>query len=96
MENRIKKTRISSAKKTEIVLELLRGMSIEELSRIHKIAVHQVIDWRDVFIKYGSNGFKPQKKNTMQSDLERLIGRQQMEIELLKKKKTVYGKINGN
>lgn len=96
MENKSKKVRMSSNKKTEIVLELLRGCSLEELSRKHKVAVHEIIAWRDIFIKNGSSGFKRQVKDSKQWELERIIGRQQMEIELLKKKKTGYGKANDN
>jgi len=92
MENKSNKERISSKKKAEIVLELLRGVSLEELSRKNKVAIYEITGWRDLFIKHGSNGFKRVKKDSKQSELERIIGRQQMEIELLKKKKTVYGK----
>lgn len=88
MENKVKRLRISSNKKTEIVLELLRGASLEELSRINKVAVHEITAWRNVFIESGSKGFKNVKKDGNQSELERIIGKQQMEIELLKKKKT--------
>ena len=96
MENKIGKGRISSKKKTEIVLELLRGISLEELSRKNKVAAHEITEWRDTFIKNGSYGFKRQNKGAKQAELERIIGRQQMEIELLKKKKTAFGKITGN
>ena len=92
MENKTKRTRKSSIKKTEIVLELLRGASIEELSRKNKVAVHELTNWRETFIQHGSSGFKKKPQDTMRHELERLIGRQQLEIELLKKKKTVYGR----
>lgn len=92
MENKSKRLRISSKKKTEIVLELLRGVSLEELSRLNKVAVHEITAWRDAFIESGSKGFRRGKKDSTQSELERIIGKQQMEIELLKKKKTAFGK----
>ncbi len=96
MENKIKKARMSSKKKTEIVLELLRGGSIEELSRKNKIAVHELANWRDQFIIHGSSGFKKQAKASKVSELERIIGQQHLEIELLKKKKTVFGRVKDN
>jgi len=86
MENSIKKTRLSTKKKTEIVLDLLRGTSVEELSRTNKVAVHQITQWRDSFIQSGTLSLHKQRKDTKISELERIIGRQQMEIELLKKK----------
>ncbi len=95
-KNSNRKERISSKKKAEIVLELLRGVSLEELSRTNKVAVHEVTQWRDLFIKHGSQAFQRVKKDTNLSELERIIGRQQMEIELLKKKKTGYGKPAGS
>ncbi len=96
MENKSRKKRVSSKKKTEIVLELLRGGSIEELSRTNKVAVHELTSWREQFIATGSSAFKKVPRDSKVSDLERIIGRQHLEIELLKKKKTVYGKTNAN
>ncbi len=96
MEKNIQKTRLSTKKKTEIVLELLRGASIEELSRTNKVAVYQINQWRDRFIQSGSSGLHKQKKDTKVSELERIVGRQQMEIELLKKKKPHSGSQHAN
>jgi len=96
MENKTKKSRISSKVKTEIVLDLLRGVSIEELSRQNKIAIHQLTLWREQFIEKGSQAFKKVTKDTKVSELERIIGKQHIEIELLKKKTGRFGKANGN
>lgn len=96
MEDNKVKRRISGKQKTEIVLALLRGDSIEELSRTHHLAVHEITTWRDVFLQFGSKGFKRRsRKGDRESELERIIGRQQMDIELLKKKARGFGKING-
>jgi len=96
MENKNKTRRISSIKKTEIVLELLRGVSIEELSRQNKVAVHELVQWRAKFIENGSIGFKTIPKDSKVSELERIIGQQHIEIELLKKKQSGFGKIKSN
>jgi transposase-like protein len=96
MDKNIKKTRLSNKKKSEIVLEVLRGVSIEELSRTNKVAVYQINQWRDKFIQQGTASLHRQRKDTKVSELERIIGRQQMEIELLKKKKTLYGNRHEN
>lgn len=96
MEEQKSKRRISRKQKVEIVLALLRGESIEELSRTHHLAVHEITAWRDIFLQYGSEGFKRRSgKSNRESELERIIGRQQMDIELLKKKTRGFGKGNG-
>jgi len=87
---------ISKKQKAEIVIALLRGESIEELSRHNKISVHEIAQWRDAFLESGANGLSKQSsKSTRESELERIIGRQQMEIELLKKKTTGQWKRHG-
>jgi transposase len=96
MANKDKKRRMSSKQKTEIVLELLRGASIEELSRTNKVAVHELTTWRANFITNGSMCFKKKPRDSKVSELERIIGQQHLEIELLKKKKLAHGKINDN
>ena len=96
MENKNKKSRMSSNKKTEIVLELLRGASIEELSRTYKVAVHELTQWRDKFIEKGSESFKKQPVDSKICELERVIGQQHLEIELLKKKTSKIGKVKDN
>ena len=95
MDKKKVKTRLTSKKKTEIILTLLRGASIEELSRENKIAVHELTSWRDNFISKGSSCFVKQRKDKAISELERIIGQQHIEIELLKKKKTAFGKTKG-
>ena len=80
MEKKKSKRRISRKQKTEIVLALLRGDSIEELSRTNHLAVHEITTWRDIFLQYGNEGFKRRRgKGDRESELERIIGRQQME-----------------
>ena len=94
MEKRKYKTRISRQTKVETVLSLLRGESIEELSRTVKVGVNEVNSWKESFLSHGESGFKKvTKKPNRESELERIIGRQQIEIELLKKKMRPYGKV---
>lgn len=97
MGNRKPKRRISSKLKAELVLALLRGESIEELSRSNEVAIHELSSWRDGFLKKGQESFKrANKKGDHQAELERIIGRQQMEIELFKKKSMGLGRGKGN
>lgn len=93
MEKRKYKARISRQKKVETVLSYLRGESIEELSRGLKVGVHDINSWKETFLSHGESGFKQaNQKPSRESELERIIGRQQIEIELLKKKMRPYGK----
>jgi transposase-like protein len=78
--------RKSAKLKAQIVLELLRGKPIEEVSREYQVTVADLSEWRDVFIKNGEAGFKRQPRDSQVSEYERALGRLQMEIELLKKK----------
>jgi len=94
MEKRKYKTRISRQIKIETVLSLLRGESLEELSRNLKVGVNEVNSWKENFLAHGELGFKKgTKKPNREPELERIIGRQQVEIELLKKKMRPYGKV---
>ncbi len=96
MEDKKVKRRISRKYKTDLVLALLRGESIEELSRTHRLAIHEITTWRDLFLQFGIEGLKSRsRKGDRESELERIIGRQQMDIELLKKKTRGFGKGNG-
>jgi len=80
-----KKKRLSSKIKTEMVLEVLRGESIDAISRKYCLTVAQLSEWRDSFITNGINGFKKKPENSRILELERMVGKQQMKIELLKK-----------
>ncbi len=92
-----RKRRISRQLKVEVVLQYLRGQSLEELSRLHQLSAHEITQWRDIFLKNGEAGFAPNPKRvSREAELERIIGRQQMEIELLKKNMRPYGKTSGN
>lgn len=97
MEKKQRKKRISRKQKIEIVLELLRGASIEEVSRNHEVSLNDLHEWRDLFLAHGESGFTKKSAHFgRESELERIIGRQQMEIELLKKKMRPYGKRQGS
>jgi len=53
---RRKEGRFSAGRKEEIVLELLRGESLDEGSRRHGVVVHEVAGWRDAFLAQGKGG----------------------------------------
>ena len=82
----VSKKRKSAKKKAEMVLELLRGIPIEEVSRKYQVTVADLSSWRDAFIKNGEAGFKKRPEESQIAKYERALGRLQMENELLKKK----------
>jgi len=86
---------LTASKKKEIVLQVLRGEDIELLSREYQVTIADISNWRDAFINSGSNGFKRQPQTTKLKEAERIIGRLQMELELVKKKNSLIKKING-
>ena len=82
-----KKQRNSTKRKAELVLRLLRGESIELVSRECVVPVYELEGWRKQFLNGGENSFKkkPEFANKL-AEYERVIGRMKMENELLKKK----------
>ena len=81
--------RWSAGKKTEAVLRLLRGESLEELSRELKVEAHRLAAWRDDFLEGGKEGLKGQRPDRSPDDralrqAERKIGQLTMENEILR------------
>ena len=81
-----KKKRKSASFKTSVVMELLRGESIEGISRKHGLTMAELSEWRDAFIAYGMDGFKKKPENAKLGRAERRIGQLEMELDLVKKK----------
>jgi transposase len=81
--------RWSAGKKTDVVLRLLRGESLEELSRELKIEAHRLAAWRDDFLEGSKQGLKGQRSDRAPDDralkqAERKIGQLTMENEILR------------
>jgi transposase len=81
--------RWSAGNKTEAVLRLLRGESLEELSRELQIEAHRLAAWRDDFLAAGKQGLKGQRPDRSPDDralkqAERKIGQLTMENEVLR------------
>jgi transposase len=73
----------------DVVLRLLRGESLEELSRELKIEAHRLAAWRDDFLEGGKQGLKGQRSDRTPDDralkqAERKIGELTMENEVLR------------
>jgi transposase-like protein len=81
--------RWSAGKKLEAVLRLLRGESLQELSRELKVEAHRLAAWRDDFLEHGQEGLKGQRpdrspEDRQLRDAECKIGQLTMENEILR------------
>ena len=81
--------RWSAGKKMDAVLRLLRGESLEELSRELQVEAHRLAAWRDEFLAAGKQGLKGQRSDRSPDDralkqAERKIGQLTMENEILR------------
>jgi len=65
---------------------MLQGVSIDILSREYQERHSELISWRDAFISAGTHTFKRNPEESKLKESQRVIGRQAMEIELIKKK----------
>lgn len=89
----MKRRRIDADTKLAAVLEGLKGeSSIAEICRKYQISESLYYRWRDKFLEAGSralasrNGSSPEiSMKARISELERIIGKQAVKIEILKK-----------
>ena len=78
--------RFSIARKSEMVMRLLRGEDLESLSRELGITAARVSQWRDQFLAAGQAGLKSRETDSRDEENHRLrakIGELLMETELL-------------
>lgn len=78
--------RWSANRKVDVVLRLLRGERLEELSRELGVEAHRIAAWRDEFLQAGKEGLKG-KRPTTEDDrrlraAERKVGELTMENEI--------------
>ena len=77
--------RWSAQRKMEIVLRLVRGEAIDEVAREIQVPVHEVEEWRRVFLEGGQQGLKRRGIDPEERELRRLqakIGDMTMRLEL--------------
>jgi hypothetical protein len=68
---------------------MLRGESLEELSRSLKVPVHELEGWRESFLRAGHEGLKVRPADFREKQLKEAqakIGELTMELELYKKR----------
>jgi transposase len=76
--------------KTQVVLDLLSGAhTAAELCRQHQLNAQLLSHWKSEFLERASHVFEQDDKRSMEqqriAELERLIGRLTMELEIAKK-----------
>ena len=93
-----KRRTFSPELKFEAVLELLRGeKSVAQICRERAISESLLYKWRDAFFERAPSRFADQRSTPYDpqaehiAELERLVERQAMEIEVLKKARSLLG-----
>ena len=88
-EDHRSRPRWSANRKIDVVLRLLRGESIEDVSRDVGVEVHRLAAWRDDFLESGKAGLKAKRprpeSDRRLADAERKIGELTMENEILRR-----------
>ena len=82
-----KGTRWSARKKADAVVRLLRGESLDELSRELRVEAHRLQAWRDEFLAGGIEGLKAkplQPEDHRLREAERKVGELTMDNEILR------------
>jgi hypothetical protein len=83
------KGRWSSRRKTEVVLRLLRGETLDALSRELGVTTGRLAEWRDealAAMQAGLQSREPDHRDGFIHDLKAKVGDQAMTIELLERK----------
>jgi transposase len=81
--------RWSAKRKADVVLRLIRGEDIDEVSRAVGVATHRLHEWREEALLNLEDGFKQRVNDPKDAQLSRAkeqIGELSMEVELLKAK----------
>jgi hypothetical protein len=73
--------------KVEVVLRMLKGESLDELSRELAVPASRLSEWRDEFLKGGEANMKTREPNVQDEEIRKLketIGSIAMENEVLR------------
>ena len=82
--------------KSEIVLQLLAGeRSLAQVCREHNLTAPMVSQWKQQFLAHARHAFEPdsasQADQTRIAELERMVGKLTMELEIAKKASSLLG-----
>jgi transposase-like protein len=64
--------RYSSKNKMKIVLEHIKGETLDALSRKHKIPAHLISAWHEKFLEGGQSGLKTQAPDRRDEEIRKL------------------------
>ena len=83
------KQRWSANKKVDVVMRLLRGENLDEVSRDVGVEAHRLAAWRDEFLDAGKTGLKGRRsvsdEDRRLAEAERKIGELTMDNEILRR-----------
>lgn len=82
--------RWSSGRKKQVVLRLLRGESVDALSRELAVPIYRLEEWRDRALAGMDGGLKERENDPVEKQLDdanRRIGELVMEVEILRKER---------
>lgn len=82
--------RWSSGRKKQVVLRLLRGESVDALSRELAVPIYRLEEWRDRALAGIDAGLKERENDPVEqqlNDANRRIGELVMEVEILRKER---------
>lgn len=94
----MKQRKWTAEEKFAIVMEGLKGQkTVSEICKEHALSQTVYYKWRDAFLEGGKNalenGGKSSKDKTLEAEIERLqkiIGKQAVQIEILKKTEELF------
>lgn len=64
--------RYSSKNKMKIVIEHIKGESLDALSRKHKIPAHLISEWHEKFLESGQSGLRTQSPDRRDEEIRKL------------------------
>jgi hypothetical protein len=79
--------RFSARRKVEIVLRVLKGESLDELSRELGVPASRLSEWRDEFLRAGETSMKTREPNAQDEEIRKLketIGGMAVQVEILR------------
>lgn len=97
----MKRKKHSADFKFKVVLETIKHDNVAEVARKHGLSANQVSTWRKQFFEQGAKAFEPNgskaetKLRRRIADLERMLGKKEVELGLLKNFADFYSSQDG-
>jgi transposase-like protein len=98
----VKRKKYTPEFKFQVVLDSIKSDSVSQVARAHGLGANQVSEWRRQFFERGSKTFEPngsKEKTKLKrriADLERMLGKKEVELGLLKNFADFYSSQDGN